>query len=346
MTARTIFKIICFLCIGLAAEGLHPVSSYPQESRDKVRKLESGFYYTVQKGDTLWDLSEHFFDSPWVWPDLWQKNEQIANPHRIYPGERIRLFSREGLETIVEPEQEAQPEPAVQPPEPPYYFYPAINSVGFIKEKRVNPRGTIFKVREDKVMISAGDVVYIRPIGDVTFKQGDRLTVFRTLKPPKDQDTKVLIGVQHYIVGVVEVTDVQPEFAMGRVLQSFRHIELNDLLMPYEARSPKITLTESKQGLQGKIIASEGHESIFGDHAIVFVDKGHKDGIKVGQSYNVYYQEKEYLDPKAKEDIVLPPVDYAKIIILRTEDTTATALITMSEKAIQSGAKIHTPHDR
>lgn len=332
--------------MNLAAEGLHPVSSYPQESRDKVRKLESGFYYTVQKGDTLWDLSEHFFDSPWVWPDLWQKNSQIANPHWIYPGERIRLFSREGLETIVEPEQEAQPEPAVQPPEPPYYFYPAINSVGFIKEKRVNPRGTIFKVREDKVMISAGDVVYIRPIGDVTFKPGDRLTVFRTLKSLKNQETKALIGVQHYIVGVVEVTDVQPEFAMGRVLQSFRHIELNDLLMPYEARSPKITLTESKQGLEGKIIASEGHESIFADHTVVFIDKGRKDGIRVGQSYSVYYQEKERLHPKAKEDIVLPPVDYAKIIILRTEDTTATALITMSEKAIQSGAKIHTPHDR
>ncbi|MCK4729318.1 MAG: LysM peptidoglycan-binding domain-containing protein [Desulfobacterales bacterium] len=342
MRSMTVLRIICFLGIGIAAGWLSPVSARPDEGAEKPLKLESGLHYTIQKGDTLWDISEHFYDSPWVWPDLWEKNQRIPNPHWIYPGERIRLLSREKLETMVQPETEAEPEAAVQPEEPPYYLYPAINSVGFIRKKPVSPSGTIFKVRGDKVMISQRDLVYVRPIGKMTFEPGDRFTVFRTLKPVKDKDTKALIGVQHYILGVVEITEVEPKFSTARVLQSCRHIELNDLLMPYEPRSPKIALAESKEGLKGKIIAAEEHQGIFAD-TVVFIDNWSKDGVKVGQSYSVYYQEKVRIDPKAKEYIMLPPVDYAEIIILRAEDTTATALITMAEKAVEPGAKIHPP---
>ncbi len=333
-------RIVFFLCISIGVSSLCLKGSRAEEDKEKTLELESGFYYTIEKGDTLWDISEHFYDSPWVWPDLWEKNQRIPNPHWIYPGERIRLFSREELERIVEPE--AEPETVVQPPEPRYYLYPAINSVGFIRKKPVSPSGTIFKVREDKVMISQRDLVYVRPTGKMAFEPGDRYTVFRMLKPLKDKDTKALIGVQHYILGVVEITEVEPKFSTARVLQSFRHIELNDLLFPYEPRSPKITLTKSKEGLKGKIFAAEEHQGIFAD-TVVFIDKGSKDGVKVGQSYSIYYQEKVRIDPKAKEYIMLPPVDYAKIIILRTEDTTATALISMAQKAVEPGAKIRTP---
>jgi len=64
---------------------------------------ETGFYYTIQKGDTLWDLSERFSDSPWVWPELWKENSQIANPHWIYPGQRIRLYHKTGMLDLTVP---------------------------------------------------------------------------------------------------------------------------------------------------------------------------------------------------------------------------------------------------
>ena len=52
--------------------------------------------YTIQKGDTLWDLSQKFLNNPWYWPKIWSLNPSIENPHWIYPGNKLRLVPGEG----------------------------------------------------------------------------------------------------------------------------------------------------------------------------------------------------------------------------------------------------------
>jgi hypothetical protein len=332
-----------WFCVTLAMTCLWQQGALLGEETGPTVKLESGLYYTVEKGDTLWNIAQQFYDVPWVWADLWERNPQITNPNWIYPGERIRLFWREELASILGPEEGTEPGQGVPQGLRPYYLFPAIDSVGFMREQAVSPSGAIFKVQEDKVMISEGDLVYVRPMEDATLREGECYSVYRILKPLREKGARELIGFQHHIVGVVQITEAEPEFSMARVVQSFENMEINDLIMPYEARPPEIGLAKSKEGLEGEIVLSERHQHLIGDYNVVFIDRGRKDGVRVGQTYSVYYQERQRLDPERKESILLPPVDFGKILILRTEEAFATAVVTKADKAIYPGAKIRTP---
>ena len=57
--------------------------------------------YTVVQGDTLWDISGLYLNSPWLWPEIWQVNPQVANPHLIYPGDILTMIYIDGRPRLV-----------------------------------------------------------------------------------------------------------------------------------------------------------------------------------------------------------------------------------------------------
>lgn len=331
----TLFLFISLLAIPLsvaAAEG------------EKTVEYETGFYYTVQKGDTLWDLSQKFSDTPWQWPELWKENKDIANPHRIYPGERIRLYRRRGAQGYGEgDDQEKSTEDTLRLTNLIDFQYAAIERVGFIRKTPVVSQGTIFKVEGRMTMISSGDLVYIRPAKDTTLNPGDKFTIYRTLNPIQDRQTNEYIGIQHYLTGAVEITIKRPEFVLGRVVAAYRPIKVGDLLMPYLERMPRFKMMESPEGLRGRIIVSEEHESIFGESTIAFIDKGKQEGVMPGQLYWIFKQEKYRINPDDSAEVTLTPVILGELMVLHTEANTATVMITDSRDAISAGAQIASP---
>ncbi len=335
------------------------------EEIEEIIEHQAGFYYTIQRGDTLWDLSDKFFDTPWMWPELWQENEQIPNPHWIYPGERIRLFQKEGKDTFTfevpeldEPVVQessvdtdlnqpvsAEVEAASPKKDTVYYVYPSIDAVGFIRKEKVSPLGFIFKIKDDKVLVSEGDMVYITYADKDTLPimQGGRYTVFRRLDPTDDRKRNRQLGGQYYILGIVEVTQKEADFVIAKVVKSFRSLAVNDFILPYQRRSPKIPITEGVPGLIGRIIISEEQAEIIGDLTLAFIDKGKTDSIRNGQVYSIFYQEKEEVDAAGKKSVILTPVDFGKLIVLHTEEETSTVLITQLDQSATPGTLVRTP---
>lgn len=323
-----------------------------------VVDAEGRAYYIVKKGDTLWDISQRFLNSSWYWPELWKVNSNqvpIYNPHRIYPGQKLRLYRRDELERILRAEQvpippEPKLPPAPVPPAPapkiagppppeeaPFYTYAAIDKVGFIRPEPVPPHGIVFKVRENKEMISYGDLIYIRNRGPEPLIVGKAYTLYRVSDPIRERATEEFIGYQHLLTGIVEIVKNEDDFSLGKILQAFREIRVEDLLMPYEPRSPKITRSESQTGLLGRILFSEEHTFLIGEYMTAFIDKGAVNGVEPGQEYFIFKQENIHIDPDTRERILLTPYGIGSLLVLKVEPTASTVLITRSEKSIHSG---------
>jgi hypothetical protein len=357
MLSRRKIRFIQLLCaFALTVPMLLPPVLAASEQTEV--KQETGFYYTVKKGDTLWDISNHFFDSPQLWPDLWSQNRQISNPHLIYPGNRLHLFIKEGVlvieeapeeeteivqeEAPIEVEEEPVEEPAYTENEPakdlPSFPYEQINSIGFIKEKPIAPHAYIFKVRDDKQLISVGDTVYLKQEEDEgpELIPGSLYAVFRIMRDPvRDPQTNDKIGYQHYLKGVVEIKEIlsqTPLIAEAVVVKNYQSMKRKDRLMPFKWRSPEITLAESPEGLTGKILLSQDHSRIFATHHVAFIDKGEQDGVMRGQEYDIFSEE--------QIDVIQKEIDIGKLLVLHTEQTTSTVVITNSTRAITPGTKI------
>ncbi len=305
------------------------------EEEIPVIETETGIYYVVQKGDTLWDLSKRFNDSPWLWPDLWSQNEQITNPHLIYPGQKIRLFRRTDVEKAkkeVPPEsaEEAGEELDLTEKAPRYYVYSPIESIGFIREEPVEPLGSILKVADEKEMISTGDTVFIKHPDMTSVSLGQKYVTYETISPVVHPVSGKNLGTQHLLTGVVEITRTEPKFSVATVVKAYRTIRVGHLLMPYEPRSHRIPIVESQEGLYGNIVASEKLTKLFGDDTVVFIDKGEMDGAKPGQFYQVYKQDKVLYDEKTRERVLLTPIVLGSILVLHTERSTSTVLVDKS----------------
>lgn len=127
--------------------------------------------YVVVRGDTLWDIAGRFLERPWLWPEIWQANPQIQNPHLIYPGDVISLAYLDRVATVEPgPREDAAPINAI-----------ALSDIeAFLKDLRVvdgfEHLPYVVGLEEDRLRAVEGQVAYVRHLAA---NPGDRFTVVR-----------------------------------------------------------------------------------------------------------------------------------------------------------------------
>lgn len=132
--------------------------------------------YVVQKGDTLWDIAGQFLERPWLWPEIWQANPQIANPHLIYPGDVVSLAYLDRVAAT-----QVQPGPRAASP---LTGVPLAEIEPFLKDLRVvdgfEHLPHVVGLEENRLRAAEGQVAYIKGLPDA--QPGQRYAVVRPIQ--------------------------------------------------------------------------------------------------------------------------------------------------------------------
>jgi hypothetical protein len=144
--------------------------------------------YTVRRGDTLWDISARFLKSPWLWPEIWQANPQIENPHLIFPGDVISLVYIDGKPHLVVdgPTGEEKLSPQVRrdalddavPPVPLADIRAFLDRPRILSEEEAASAPYVVGLEDNRLIGSRGELGYVRDLTE-SARLGDRFLVAR-----------------------------------------------------------------------------------------------------------------------------------------------------------------------
>lgn len=297
--------------------------------------------YTVQPGDTLWDITSRFFHDPWLWPNLWKNNPHITNPHLVFPGCRLRLsVEKEAPKQEFEP---SVPPPAIpsietrpaEPPEKPpaeTFTYLGMNTLGFISKEKLEEKGTIQALPVFKELLSQGDVVYLTNDGDL-LQKGSTWTICRAPDMVYHPLTRERIGYYYLPLGKLEIIKAGNP-ATGQIISSHQAISVGDQIMPSEEMPTHIPLKGPSGPIAATIIKSEPPAEKIAQHHIVYLDKGKKDGLEAGVCLEVF---------RTKEVAGTQQIfSMGNILVLRTQEETSAALVIRSKEPFSIGEKVRT----
>jgi len=348
--------------------------------------------HTVSRGETLWSISQMYFNDPLLWPEIYRLNTTvIEDPHWIYPGEVLNLSEMvtvaQGGDTVVaRPDTTAAAAdtvradtiaaivpldtaaidtiPAdtalliVEPPPPtvaesretifdrrrtnqqvvqdvlrayvhqPYRplrageFYAA----GFLSEEQRLPWGRVLGATavsaiprlSDRTSATTFQEISIRPPRNASYHVGDSLLVARI-------DRIMDFGRWGDVVvptAVARVTSIQDEQVLAVVVAQFDRVHENQLAMPLEPfRDPgQVRPTPVEQGLTGKLLDARDPHAIAGAQQYFFIDKGRRDGVTLGDVFEVYKPAQGYAGT-ASEEV------RAVLMIVHTRERSATGLL-------------------
>lgn len=294
--------------------------------------------YIIQKGDTLWGISEKHYNDTFLWPKLWKFNPHIENPDLIFPGTKIRIPSKEELlgqalptPVVEEPPVVEQPAPVAAPvveipvakPEPPKKllveknFY---NSIGWISAEDLGV-GKIFNSPSERRIFGNNDIVYLKTDKEVA--DGERFLTIRTIKKVKHPKTGKSMGYQIRVTGMVEVFGKDSGTPKSKVKHAFEDINIGDRIIPYNETDPPFAPDVPRTpDINGYIVESYMNNSITSAYRLIYLDKGQVDGLEAGDIFSLFSEKPVVHTVGTIQIVSLQPATSAAIILDSSKEIT------------------------
>ena len=335
-----------------------PATVAPHWSKNKYPDsvAEGAFYYIVERGDTLWDLSKRFLGNPYLWPQIWDQNRYIKDAHWIYPGDpvvlpRVALISDRAGEAGA---GELGPEGAGAEGEGPIAGAPRGSELEAITEESTMQCGAYVisdleddslqvigsEQGSDKLAYSDREVLYLNKGSNAGVRAGDIYTLHHETYKVKHPVTGKFIGHKIDTTGWVEVVLVNDNTAIAVVTQACNDIANGDYLkaiekvnVPLVLRRPLATrLTPPSGKLDRYVVDIQGDAMLAGQGSLLTIDAGSDSGIAPGNIFTVYRI--------VYRSVPSPRYVLGELAVLSVREKTALAKVMNSNDAITVGDSV------
>lgn len=306
--------------------------------------------YTVKRGDTLWDISGFFLRAPWLWPEIWYVNPQIANPHLTYPGDVIKLVYLDGKPRLtLERNRNVKLTPQIR--ELPHAE--AISAIplsvvnSFLSRNRVLEGDELDGIpyvvagSERRLLSGEGDDFY----GRGKFDGANVYGIYRIGEPYKDPETGETLGIRAEDIGSAKVKRVTDGVATLNAHRSEGEIRIGDRLLPHEERKLDSVFYPSAptDEINGVIIAVEDGVSQWGRLDVVAINTGARDGLEVGNVLAIHKLGETVRDPVEGDRVKLPDERAGLLMVFRTFDKMSYGLMLEADRPLAVGDRVMNP---
>jgi LysM repeat protein len=320
--------------------------------------------YVVQKGDTLWDISTKFLRDPWVWPEIWYNNTQVANPHLIYPGDVLTIIYVDGRPRVQVSERGPAAPRYTEGGAPVVKLSPQVRTEDLSKAIPTIPIEAIQqllvqtlvvdkKTMEDApYIVSSVDNRLINATGDRVYVAGlqetgrGRYSVYRPQSPLRDTETGNILGYEAVYVGDGTLLEAG-EPATLLLTKTVREALRDDRVAPADVGGidrdffPRPPST----AIEGRVISLFDAISQIGTYQVAVVNRGTNDGLEVGHLLALERAGEIIPDPKSKnkETITLPDVRSGLMMVIKSFDKVSYGLVMEATRAIRVDDYARTP---
>ncbi len=309
-----------------------PASAASLSSQAAPRmRSDAPLHYVVKPGDTLWQIANRYLLDPWQWPEIWTVNEQVRNPHLIYPGDELTLSVVNGRPQLgldverLSPQVRSLPLDAAIPTIPLEAIRDFLRGPRLVTPEQLKAAPYLLAFVDAHLIGGEGNLIYVK---NLPAQSASSWAVVRSGQAYRDPDDNRILGYEALPIGTADIMEPgQP--ATARLSQTAREALVADRLLPVEPEAFRADFHPHAptHPVGGRIIAAFDGLSQISQFQIVAINRGSDHGLEPGHVLQILQAGARVADPYASGKVQLPDQPAGLMLVFKTTPRLSYALV-------------------